>query len=324
MKALFLGLGSIGQRHLRNLKSISPNIELFAVRKKRSAPLLDSINNVIDGRDPSSEYNITEFASIDKALKIKPDVVFITNPTIFHGEDTIKSINAGAYVFVEKPLCLSINELNEIEEIYSKRKNKNQKLLVGFNRRFAPKIIKIKNLLEATSKPKSFIMTVNAGELPNDHWHFDPQVGGGRIKAEVCHFIDLLRFLVGFKITSWSRSTLVSDCNDSVSISLDFEDGSIGTIHYFSNGSKTYQKERLEIFSEGKILQLNNFRSLIGFGWPGFKKMKSWKIDKGQKECVRQFVNSIENNLSCPIPAEEIFEVTRITIHIAEALKTKF
>jgi len=252
------------------------------------------------------------------------NTVVITTRHGSHASNVIDSLKAEKHVFVEKPLCLSINELNEIEEIYSKRKNKNQKLLVGFNRRFAPKIIKIKNLLEATSKPKSFIMTVNAGELPNDHWHFDPQVGGGRIKAEVCHFIDLLRFLVGFKITSWSRSTLVSDCNDSVSISLDFEDGSIGTIHYFSNGSKTYQKERLEIFSEGKILQLNNFRSLIGFGWPGFKKMKSWKIDKGQKECVRQFVNSIENNLSCPIPAEEIFEVTRITIHIAEALKTKF
>src|SRR5690606_31359851 len=126
-------------------------------------------------------------------------------------------------------------------------------------------------------------MTVNAGAIPADHWTQDPAVGGGRIVGEACHFIDLLRFLAGAAIVSHEVRTMEAATGDTATITLSFADGSIGTVHYFANGSKSFPKERLEVFAGGRILQLDNFRRLKGFGWPGFKRMSLWRQDKGQK-----------------------------------------
>ena len=106
---------------------------------------------------------------------------------------------------------------------------------------------------------------------------------------------------------------------DTLSISLEFEDGSIGTIHYFANGSKSFPKERLEVFAEGSVLQLDNYRTMKGFGWPGFKKMNLRKQDKGQKACAKAFINALEGREAAPIPVDEILEVTRISIELADA-----
>ena len=106
---------------------------------------------------------------------------------------------------------------------------------------------------------------------------------------------------------------------DTASISLEFEDGSIGTIHYFANGSKSFPKERLEVFAETGVLQLDNYRSMRGFNWPGFKKMNLRKQDKGQKACAKAFVNALEGREVVPIPVDEIFEVTRLSIELANA-----
>ena len=125
------------------------------------------------------------------------------------------------------------------------------------------------------------IMTVNAGYIPLEHWTQDPEAGGGRIIGEACHFIDLLRFLAGSEIVSSKIVRLQSGVKDTASIQLAFGDGSIGTIHYFANGNKGFPKERLEVFCGGKILQMDNFKMLRGWGWKGFKKMKLWRQDKG-------------------------------------------
>src|SRR6185437_11565961 len=121
--------------------------------------------------------------------------------------------------------------------------------------------------------------------IPADHWTQDEEVGGGRILGEGCHFIDLLRHLAGSPIASHQCVVMSGTTRDTASIHLAFVNGSIGTIHYFANGSKTFPKERLEVFASGRVLQIDNFRSLTGFGWPGFSRERLWRQDKGQKAC---------------------------------------
>jgi predicted dehydrogenase len=189
--------------------------------------------------------------------------------------------------------------------------------MVGFNRRFAPQIQKMKSLLSGVKGPKSFLMTVNAGVIPAGHWTQDTEVGGGRIIGEACHFIDLLRFLAGAAIEGHSCVAMASPTGDTVTITLRFADGSIGTVHYFANGSKVFPKERIEVFATGRVLQLDNFRRLTGFGWPGFRKMRLWRQDKGQNACVAAFVQAVGKGGAAPIPLEEILEVSRVCIEIA-------
>lgn len=189
--------------------------------------------------------------------------------------------------------------------------------MVGFNRRFAPQVQKIKALLAGVTGPKALVMTVNAGAIPADHWTQNLAVGGGRIIGEACHFIDLLRFLVGCPIVAHSRIGMEAATGDTASLQLEFADGSIGTVHYFANGSKAFPKERLEVFAAGRVLQLDNFRTLTGYGWPGFKKMNLWRQDKGQKACAAAFVQAVAQGGPAPIPLAEILEVSRIAIDLA-------
>ena len=248
-----------------------------------------------------------------------------------HAKYVIKALQAGKHVFVEKPLCLTLQELKEIIETYNRAvssKATGLNLMVGFNRRFAPHIRKIKELLEPTRQPKAFMMTMNAGAIPADSWIQDTQIGGGRIIGEACHYIDLMRYLAGAKISSVQAMRMgnhpaLDVSEDKVMITLGFEDGSLGTIHYLANGGKTYPKERIEIFAARGVLQLDNFRKLKGFGWPGFKSMNLMRQDKGQKACVQKFLNSIEAGLAAPIPFDELIEVAQVSIDVAEQLRNK-
>lgn len=228
-----------------------------------------------------------------------------------------QALQAGKHVFVEKPLCLKLEELADIESLFANMASP-PILMVGFNRRFAPQVQRMKQLLAGVSGPKAFVMTVNAGAIPADHWTQDKEVGGGRIVGEACHFIDLLRFLADAPIVSHQRMTMDLATQDTVSLQFSFADGSIGTVNYFTNGSKAFPKERLEVFAEGRVLQLDNFRKLTGFGWPGFSKMNLWRQDKGQTACVQAFVNAVQEGLPSPIPAAEIFEISRISIEVAQ------
>jgi predicted dehydrogenase len=163
-------------------------------------------------------------------------------------------------------------------------------------------------------------MTVNAGAIPADHWTRDLAVGGGRIIGEACHFIDLLRFLADQPIISQRATALKADAvADTTTIQLGFADGSIGTIHYFANGNKSFPKERLEIFAAGRVLQLDNFRKLVGFGWAGFRRMHLWRQDKGQTACVQAFVDALGDGGTSPIPIEELLEVGRVNVELARS-----
>jgi len=261
--------------------------------------------------------------NIEDALGDVTDAVVIATQHNLHAEQTIQSLEKGKHVFVEKPLALTLSEIKKIE---TAQQSANTILMVGYNRRFSPHIRKIKSLLDKKAMPKTFIMTMNAGDIPNDHWTQDVEIGGGRIIGEACHYIDLMRFLADSKIKTFNAVKMgENDCieltEDKASISLTFEDGSMGSIHYFSNGGKSFPKERIEVFCDNAVLQLDNFRKLRGFGWKGFSKMNLWSQDKGQKNCVDAFMKSVREGRKNPIPQDEIFEVARVSVGIAKLLR---
>jgi predicted dehydrogenase/threonine dehydrogenase-like Zn-dependent dehydrogenase len=251
--------------------------------------------------------------------------VAITTRHDTHASLVRDALRAGKHVFVEKPLAIKLEDVDQLEQtLMTEGAGASRILMVGFNRRFAPHVRKIRDLLGGMREPKAFVMTVNAGALPHTHWALNPDIGGGRIVGEACHFIDLLRFLAGapisgFSVTSMAGATGVVPGDDKAVITLRFTDGSIGTIQYLANGHRSFPKERLEVFVGGRILQLNNFRSLAGFGWPGFRRMNLWRQDKGQRACAAAFVAAVNDNGPSPIPLEEVFEVSRISLQIAAA-----
>jgi len=244
-----------------------------------------------------------------------------------HAQQVVDALKSGKNVFVEKPLALTLTELEEIDKSYHKANKSNVvRLMVGFNRRYAPHVVKMKKLLESHRSPKSIIMTVNAGAIPGEHWVQDTLIGGGRIIGEGCHFIDLMRHLVGHKITDFTATMIgnvpgVEIREDKASITLSFEDGSFGTIHYLANGGSEFPKERIEVFCDNAVLQMDNYRVLTGYGWTSFKKMKLFKQDKGQKACAKAFIESIVNGKESPIPYNEVMESSKVSIEIANLLR---
>ncbi len=294
----------------------------------RTIVTANGVNSALKGKKFGFSRASTDVKEIFHDDELNTVVIATQHDT--HAKYAIDSLNANKNVWVEKPLAIDKDSLGLIEAAYFKAhenvKNDSSgpQLMVGFNRRFAPQVKKMQKLLSSISSPKTVIITVNAGHISKDHWTQDSLVGGGRIIGEGCHFIDLMRFLVGKKIISVNgramfSNTLRSNLTDQSSITLGFEDGSFGTILYLANGSKNFPKERVEIFSDGKILQLDNFRKLKGYGWKGFNKYNLWSQNKGQQACTDTFIKSIKKGVPC-IPVEEIFEVSRASIQANEIL----
>jgi len=281
------------------------------------------INGVIHGQKAGFVEASTDIEQMLASSTI--NTVAIVTRHDSHASLVKRALLAGKHVFVEKPLAINCDELDEVEAAYQNSREKGVQLMVGFNRRFSPHIQKMKALLNSIKEPKSFILTMNAGAIPADHWTQDNSIGGGRIIGEACHFIDLMRFLADSPITSiqarrMGDSDAVDITEDKATITLGFEDGSFGTILYLANGASSFPKERIEVFAAGRVLQLDNFRRLIGYGWPGFKKMALWKQDKGQAACAAAFLKGIRDGKPA-IPPEQIFEVARATIEAALLLR---
>ena len=276
------------------------------------------VSGTHQGRKHGFENSTTKVDSVFDDSEV--DTVFITTRHESHFSLVINAIQCNKHVFVEKPLCLSFKELEEIKKVYSDQLQSNPylKLFIGFNRRFAPHIQKTKQLLEVIAAPKAMVLSINAGKIPKDHWIQDHKIGGGRIIGEMCHFVDLLRFLTSQSVIKFDLANLNHEPFDTVSANLTFADGSIGTIHYFSNGNRSFPKERLEIFTEGKIIQLDNYKSLKGYGWKDFTKTKLWRQDKGHAKGIATFLTAVESNLDNPIPFDEIAEVMDISLKLAE------
>lgn len=278
---------------------------------------------VVNGKKAGFRQATSDTASLIADPEIN-SVAIVTRHNS-HASLTAKALRAGKHVFVEKPLALNHEELAEVEQAYRLGESH---LMVGFNRRFAPQVQTMKKLLQSVHAPKSFVMVMNAGAIPADHWTQDPEVGGGRIIGEACHFIDLMRHLAGSPITSVQARRMGDNdaeqvVDDKAAIILGFEDGSFGTIHYLANGGASFPKERIEVFAAGATLQLDNFLKLRGFNWPNFSKQNLLRQDKGQNACAKAFVDAVEGRAETPITPDELFEVARVSIEIAQLLNNQ-
>jgi predicted dehydrogenase/threonine dehydrogenase-like Zn-dependent dehydrogenase len=241
----------------------------------------------------------------------KVNTVFIATNHNSHASLVCKSLAAGKHVFVEKPLAIDIDGLKQ--GIDAVRLYPEQHLMVGFNRRFSPHAKKVKALLAGRSEPLAMTMTINAGIIPQNVWVHDPGKGGGRIIGEACHFIDLMVYLAGCKVVSVASMQMggrIPIREDKMSILLSFEDGSVGTVNYFGNGNKAYPKETLEVYSDGRILKLDNFRSVTGYGFRGFRRFGTWQMDKGHRAEVEAFVDLVVKGGKPLISFPEIVNVT--------------
>ena len=248
------------------------------------------------------------------------DTVMITTRHNLHASMALEAIQAGKNVFVEKPLCLNEEELEQIASLHSSARNDGRMVVVGFNRRFAPLAIKMKQQLG--EGPKNIIATMNAGFIPTEVWVHDLEVGGGRIIGEACHYIDLCTYLAGSKVKSVcmnSMGTNPQENTDNASILLKYENGTNAVINYFANGSKAYSKERIEAYTQEKTLIIDNWRTLKGYGIKGFSKLKT-RLDKGHKNQFKLLVESITTGQPI-ISFDEIVNTTKASFAAIQSLK---
>jgi len=254
------------------------------------------------------------------------DTVMVITRHNTHASLVLQALKAGKNVFVEKPLALNNTELTEIIGIYltpSPSLKASPSLTVGFNRRFAPLAQKMKTLLGNSDAPMNIIATMNAGYIPQEVWVHDIEVGGGRIVGEACHLIDLCTYLSGSRVIAVCMNALGQQPNentDNASILLKYENGTNTVINYFANGSKSYSKERLEVFSQQRVLVMDNWRKLTGYGFKGFKS-KSLTQDKGHANQFNCLVDKIQNGGGPLIPFEEIINTTKASFGAIQSLK---
>ena len=249
------------------------------------------------------------------------NTVFIATRHDTHAQYVKQCLEAGKHVFVEKPLCLRAEDLSEIRGIWARHRH--QHLVVGFNRRFAPLAVQLKE--KVGSGPVSMIYRVNAGAIPGDSWIQDTQIGGGRILGEVCHFVDFLTWMCGALPTTVFASALPEphSLNDTLSINLSFADGSIGTVSYFANGSKELPKEYIEVFSAGLTGVIDDFREMKIYGRGKPQRKSLLNQDKGQSQMVGRFLDRIKTGGEPLIPPAQIFAVTQACFACLESIKTR-
>lgn len=250
------------------------------------------------------------------------DTVFVLTRHDTHARLVSEALEAGKHVFVEKPLALTLDELELLRGSLEKSE---RLLMVGFNRRFAPLAAEMKEIVLSRAGPLSLILTVNAGRVPSEHWTQDPDRGGGRIVGEACHFIDLARFLVGHPISDLSaRAAMGPDglvVEDISHLTLGFEDGSTAAIHYLANGSSRFPKERIEAFFDGNTAAIDNWRRLRTWGLGRRNRLLPRRLDKGHEAEIEAFVDAVRGQGSAPIGLDELFEVSRWSIRAAELVR---
>jgi predicted dehydrogenase/threonine dehydrogenase-like Zn-dependent dehydrogenase len=253
------------------------------------------------------------------------DCVLICTRPDSHADLVCKALNAGKHVFVEKPLAVNLEQLIQIQEAV--QNNPGRVLMVGFNRRFSPFVQEMKQFIQRRGKPLVATYRVNAGSLPHDDWQLDPEQGGGRIIGECGHFIDVLCYLTGSRPTEVFASTISDPADagsdvENASLTIRFADGSLGTIIYTTQGTSGFSKERLEVFSDGSVAVIDDFRTLELVGKGTRKRQKSWlKQDKGHASELQTFVDSVRGGLLSVDP-EDYFQTTLCTIQAVDSLRS--
>lgn len=312
------GKGGIGIIGAGNFTSMT----MLPILGEIKAPLYSIASAAgVTGTSLAKKYNIgkstTDYKSMlaDAAI----DLIIITTRHNEHANMVVESLKAGKHVFVEKPLALNKEDLNRILEVY----NGSKTLTVGFNRRFSPHMQKVKQLIG--NVPMNVIATMNAGNIPANVWVHDMKVGGGRIVGEACHYMDLITYLTGSKIKSVCMNAMGVNPQvntDNASILLQYENGSTGVINYFANGSKSYSKERIEVYAQEKTIITDNFRLTEGFGTKGFTKLKT-NVDKGHAAQFKLLVDRVKTGGASLIPIDEIVNTTLASFAAIESLVKK-
>jgi predicted dehydrogenase/threonine dehydrogenase-like Zn-dependent dehydrogenase len=245
-----------------------------------------------------------------------------------HAGLTARALRGGKHVFCEKPLALREEELREVEQAWRESSaGEPRVLMVGFNRRFAPLMAPIRRMIAEAGEPPVLTIRVNAGALPRGHWTQDPVQGGGRILGEACHFVDLLTFLAGsppVRIFAAGAPSFGVDTEDNFAATLEFACGAVGSLVYTSAGDRAFPKERLEVFCGERVAVLDDFRTAEI--WRGGNRRR-WNAplaqDKGHRAVWEAFIRALQNGGPAPIPAEEIFAVTRATFALLQAVREK-
>ena len=279
----------------------------------------------LTGTQCAEKYNInkstTDYNEILKDDDV--DTVVIATQHNSHAKLVIEAINAGKNTFVEKPLALNEKELDQIK--LSIQNNPSTNLIVGFNRRFSPHLEKVKKSLGDNAGPINIVATMNAGYISKDHWIHNMKSGGGRLIGEACHLMDVCVFLSQSLISSVCANSMGDFTNiqtDNASILLEFQNGSNAVINYFSNGSKKYSKERVEIFSKDRTWIVDNYQKTTAYGVKNFKTLNS-RLDKGHKSQFNYLIDRIQNGGESLIHISEIMNVTQASFAAIESLKTK-
>ena len=323
----FLGqkgvLGIIGAGNFTNM-TVLPSLKGSGAKLKSIAS-----SGGLSGTQLAKKHGISQSTTNYKTILNDKDVdtVIITTRHGSHAKFVVESLNAGKHTFVEKPLALNQNELDKIIEVYNSQQPtaKSQTLTVGFNRRFSPHLIKVKQSIGEKAGAVNIIATMNAGFILKDHWVHDLESGGGRIIGEACHLMDVCVFLNGSLIDSVCMNSVGNStvlATDNASILLKFQNGSNAVINYFSNGSKKYSKERVEVYSQERTWIMDNYRKTEAFGVKGFKTLKT-KMDKGHKHQFHELIQRTQNGGEPLIPINEIINVTKASFAAIESMKTR-
>ncbi len=275
----------------------------------------------LTGTSLAKKYKIGKSTTDYKSIINDPaiDLVMITTRHNEHAGMVVESLQAGKHVFVEKPLALSKEELDNILAVY----NGSKTLTVGFNRRFSPHMQRVKQLVGDAQM--NVIATMNAGNIPANVWVHDLKTGGGRIVGEACHYMDLITFLTGSRIKAVCMNAMGVNPQantDNASILLQYENGSTGVINYFANGSKAYSKERIEVYAQERTIVTDNFMLTEGYGTKGFSKLKT-NVDKGHNTQFRMLVDRVKNGGAPMIQMDEIVNTTLASFAAIESLMKK-
>lgn len=316
-----IGAGSFAKgMHLPNIASMTHLFQLGSVVSRVGH------NAASTAKQFSAAYSCTDYAEVLRDPKIH--AVLITTRHNLHASMVLNALEAGKHVLVEKPLAISSDELEQIKAYVTKRDSKDGNLpvlLTGFNRRFSPFVKRIHELLQNRKEPLVLNYTMNAGHIPADHWVHGPE-GGGRNIGEACHIYDLFTYLTGAVYKSISTHSVRSQSgyylsSDNFVVSISFADGSIATLNYTASGSSDYPKENLTVFSEGKVISLDNYKKLTVYGSKA-KGMETSLFEKGQKEELQEFGNSVLKGTEWPIPFWQQCQAMEIAFKVNEALNS--
>ncbi|GAB3252284.1 bi-domain-containing oxidoreductase [Larkinella harenae] len=283
----------------------------------------NGLNGTILAKKHTIAFSTSDYREVLNDSSI--NLVVITTRHQQHARMAREALRAGKHVFVEKPLAIYEEELDELIET---QQQSGKTVLVGFNRRFSPHVQKMKVLLGGSGSgevPMNVIATMNAGFIPANSWVHDRAVGGGRILGEACHYVDLITFLTGSRVVAVCMNAMgnqPAETNDSASLLLRYENGSTGVINYFSNGSKAYSKERFEVYSQERTLIMDNFRTLKGYGFKGFSSL-STRQDKGHNAQFQRLVEQVRRGGEPLIPFAELVNTSRTMLAALRSLKTR-